>query len=259
MSTHTVLVPGARCLSCQQPLVGQYCATCGQPASTRVRITLADLLHDIPHSIWHVDHGVFYTLRELVLRPGQTLRRYLAGERIRFFRPLALLLLLTGLASFLMLIFHIDQVMAEPLSTGSNAAQREAMKSVAEINRLILKYTSWFTLSMLPVYALVSWALLRRLNLYYAEHFLANAVVLLQMTLLPVYKLTAGGPYLGIVGLCESAILPIYQVWAFSQLATPVHSLWGGRARAVGIAILGAILSSAFIYGLAWLVLKLQH
>ena len=65
-----------------------------QPADTH-RITLKHLLlHDLPHSIWHVDKGIAYTFWQMLTRPGLTIRGYLAGQRTRQFRPVSYLLLL---------------------------------------------------------------------------------------------------------------------------------------------------------------------
>ena len=178
MSTAVSPPAGTLCLGCHRALAGPYCAQCGQPASTRARITLTDLLHDIPHSIWHVDHGVLYTLRELLARPGATLRRYLAGERTRFFRPLALLLLLSGLTSFLIFALNVDLLSLAPPATDDSAQARELARRSLAINRLVFKYFGWFTIAMLPVYAGLSWRLFSRLRLHFAEHLLVNAFLL---------------------------------------------------------------------------------
>jgi hypothetical protein len=84
------------CLNCDTQLTDRFCAHCGQSATTH-RLTMGHLLHEIPHSIWHVDKGIFYTLRELLLRPGPSMLGYLRGQRARQFAPLSLLLLVTGI------------------------------------------------------------------------------------------------------------------------------------------------------------------
>ena len=263
MSTSALPQPDVRCLSCQQPLVGRYCAECGQSAGLKARITINDLVHDIPHSIWHVDHGVLYTLRELLLRPGDTLRRYLAGERSRFFRPLTLLLLLGGLATFLMAAFHLDYL-PQKSNAGATASEREMAQGMAEVSAFIYKYFSWFTIAMLPVYAWLSWMLLRRLRLHYAEHLLVNAfllsaALLVQIGLLPLFKLIPSHSQLfKILTFTEQAVLPLYQAWALNQLARPAYVGGGRVARAVLIAFLGLILSGIFVFGLAWGIIQLR-
>jgi hypothetical protein len=97
----------AACLNCEAALTGPYCAQCGQDAHTQ-RFSWGYLLHEIPHSVWHVDKGLPYTIWEMLVRPGATMRRYLAGQRVRLFRPLALVLLVAGIASFLILALHVQ-------------------------------------------------------------------------------------------------------------------------------------------------------
>ncbi|HEX8329713.1 MAG TPA: DUF3667 domain-containing protein [Hymenobacter sp.] len=163
--------PDAACLNCSAVLTGPFCAQCGQSANTH-RFTFAHLLHEVPHSIWHVDRGLPYTIKEMLVRPGHTMRRYLAGQRVELFRPVALLLLLGGIASFLFLAMHLQ--LAEPARPAATEHEREAFAA----NQLVFKYFSWFTVGMLPVLAFLSWALLRRLRYNFVEHLLANALVM---------------------------------------------------------------------------------
>lgn len=88
----------ATCLNCEAALTDKLCGRCGQPAATH-RLTMRHLLHNIPHFIWRVDKGLFYTLRELLQRPGPMLPGYLRGQRARHFQPLSLLLV-TGIYGF---------------------------------------------------------------------------------------------------------------------------------------------------------------
>ena len=86
----------AACLNCGHEVPDRFCGRCGQDAHHTHRLTMAHMLHDIPHSVWHVDKGILYSLRTIVTRPGATIRAYLAGQRIDHFRPLSLLLVVTG-------------------------------------------------------------------------------------------------------------------------------------------------------------------
>ena len=71
------------CLDCGAALTDRFCAHCGQPANTH-RITLKHLLlHDLPHSIWHLDKGIAYTFWQMLTRSGLTIRGYLAGQHTR--------------------------------------------------------------------------------------------------------------------------------------------------------------------------------
>src|SRR5689334_14101059 len=81
-----------QCLNCQAQVDEQYCPVCGQKATTR-RISLPQLLRDLPHAIFHVDKGVLYNFTQLFRRPGSAILDYLSGKRIAFFHPASYLVL----------------------------------------------------------------------------------------------------------------------------------------------------------------------
>jgi hypothetical protein len=66
-----------------------YCSNCGQPLIIK-RISLAHLLHEVTHTVWHLEKGFLYTLKELAIHPGTMQRRYLSGLRLRYQKPFSL-------------------------------------------------------------------------------------------------------------------------------------------------------------------------
>lgn len=79
-----------RCLNCGHFLTGPYCDRCGQTA--HVHRSIGAFGHDILHSVLHFEGKAWRTLPMLFTRPGELTRRYINGERARFFSPLALFL-----------------------------------------------------------------------------------------------------------------------------------------------------------------------
>lgn len=80
----------ARCLNCGHFLTGPYCDRCGQNA--HVHRSVGGFGHDFLHSVLHFEGKMWRTLPMLFWRPGELTRRYVNGERARFFSPLALFL-----------------------------------------------------------------------------------------------------------------------------------------------------------------------
>ncbi|GAA3924521.1 DUF3667 domain-containing protein [Hymenobacter algoricola] len=245
------------CLNCEASLTGAFCAQCGQSAATH-RFTLAHLLHEIPHSIWHVDRGLPYTLKEMLVRPGHTIRRYLAGQRVDLFRPVALVLLLAGAASFLLLLLHIEQL--EPNRAAVTAAGQEAIAA----NHLVFKYFAWFTIAMLPLYSLLSWVLLRRLRYNFVEHLMANALVIggvlaVQILFLPLLAWARHSPWLKTLYLIDTFLLPVYQMWAFTLLALGAYRLAGSLWRGFIIAFIGLLGNSLLLNLLSLWLVRLTH
>ena len=78
------------CLNCGTALIGDYCHACGQ--AEHVHRTLASIVHDLLHGVFHFEGKIWRTMPMLALHPGDLTRRYIAGERARFVSPLALYL-----------------------------------------------------------------------------------------------------------------------------------------------------------------------
>ena len=78
------------CLNCRTPLVGPYCAACGQKA--HVHRSVRGFMQDFVQGLFNFEGKFWHTLPMLVWRPGEMTRRYIAGERARFISPVALYL-----------------------------------------------------------------------------------------------------------------------------------------------------------------------
>jgi hypothetical protein len=92
------------CKNCGQSVDGNFCTSCGQ--STKVnRINLPNFLSLLSNDVFQINKGLFYTLKELSVRPGHSIRDYLLGKRKKYFPPIAytilMLLPVYSLASYL--------------------------------------------------------------------------------------------------------------------------------------------------------------
>jgi hypothetical protein len=92
---------GAKCLNCNAEIEGNFCHVCGQKTSTR-RFSLKQVvLHDFVQGIFLLDKGFPYTIKELITRPGHSIRDYIQGKRIRHFNYFSLLIILLSANIFL--------------------------------------------------------------------------------------------------------------------------------------------------------------
>ena len=51
-----------------------------------------------------MDRGVLYTLKELMLRPGQLIRDYIEGRRAHHVKPLLLVMMVTALVTLVVIL-----------------------------------------------------------------------------------------------------------------------------------------------------------
>lgn len=110
--------PPGKCANCGAPLVGPYCAMCGQEPDMHRR-TVASLAHDLFEDIASFDSRILRTAKALLLQPGELplafhegrTRRYVPALRLYFFVSLVFFLVLGGFNIAIMQL----QVVATPL------------------------------------------------------------------------------------------------------------------------------------------------
>ena len=75
------------CANCAEPLAGEFCSRCGQPAIDYHR-PLSDLFSDVVGDILNLDTRLIRTLRPLMFTPGAVVKDYIAGRRASHVPPL---------------------------------------------------------------------------------------------------------------------------------------------------------------------------
>lgn len=71
------------CKNCNHLFEENFCSECGQPAKEH-RINATYFLHDIPHSVLHVDKGFPFAFWQLIKRPAKAMEDYLEGKRVNY-------------------------------------------------------------------------------------------------------------------------------------------------------------------------------
>ena len=100
------------CKNCNAEVNLNYCASCGHPVKLK-RISGHYIIHEIEH-VLHFERGILYTIRELLLRPGASIRNFINEDRGRLVKPI-IFIILTSLAYTLAdHYFHIEEKYAKP-------------------------------------------------------------------------------------------------------------------------------------------------
>jgi hypothetical protein len=92
-----------KCKNCHAPLVGPYCAICGQEQDSHRR-TVRGLVHDFVKDLVNFDSRILRTARALLFQPGELACAYREG-RTRPYVPPVRLYLFVSLIFFLILAF----------------------------------------------------------------------------------------------------------------------------------------------------------
>ncbi len=73
------------CKKCESKLHGNYCSNCGQPQSIE-RINSHYITSEIG-SVLNLQKGLFFTIKELAIRPGKNIRTFISEDRTRLVKP----------------------------------------------------------------------------------------------------------------------------------------------------------------------------
>ena len=94
------------CKNCDTNVNENYCPNCGQSANLK-RIDGHYIQHEIEH-VLHFEKGILYTIRELLVRPGENVRHFVAEDRSRLVKPIIFVIVTSLIYSLVIHFFHIE-------------------------------------------------------------------------------------------------------------------------------------------------------
>lgn len=95
------------CKNCNADITSNFCPDCGQPTKLK-RIDGHYIVHEIEH-VLHFERGILYTIRELLTKPGENIRKYLSENRSRLVKPIIFIILTSLIYTLISHFFHIDE------------------------------------------------------------------------------------------------------------------------------------------------------
>ena len=108
------------CLNCGTEFEGNFCPECGQNAETG-RFTMRFIFENLIAAFTSKDGGVWFTIKNLFIRPGLMIVEILNGKRRKYFSP------------FPMLFFALTVYILLASVTGSRDEYRQAEQSYSNI------------------------------------------------------------------------------------------------------------------------------
>lgn len=94
------------CKKCNCEFQSNYCPNCGHPSKVE-RINGRYLLSEIT-SVLNFQKGIFYTIKELLIRPGGNIRVFIYEDRNRLVKPIMFILITSLIYTILVGIFHFE-------------------------------------------------------------------------------------------------------------------------------------------------------
>ena len=244
------------CKNCGWETQGNYCSNCGQSTQTK-RLDNRHLFHDIPLSVFNFEKGILFTIKSIIFHPVSTIKEYLEGKRVKYYKPLSLLMLLTTIVFFINSFFNPTQRILK--SAGITIEKRDM-----EATHFLQNHPNLFMLFILPFMAYGFYLAFKKYKNNFAEHF--YIVVFIQI----FYLLIASIPNLIILNNVNLEGFAIYQIISFlfypifyfafyykqepNKLKLLLRSIWG--MILVFIVIVGVFLIIGLIVAIALFLFK---
>ena len=203
------------CRNCGTTITGKFCHNCGQSAGT-TRINRHYIVHELQHSVLHVDKGIFFTIKELIMRPGEMLSGYLSGKRVSHFKPVAFLVILATLYGFICHFFKVYPEGSFSFTESGNSAVDEQSLFIYE---WVYGHYSFVMLAFTPFYALGAYLLFRKYGYNYMEFFviscyIAGMQILMLIATYPIYYFTLSSWVVIFIFVLNY----LYHIWVFIHL-----------------------------------------
>jgi hypothetical protein len=247
------------CQNCGHSFEGPFCNMCSQKADTH-RFTLKHLVHEIPHSVFHVEKGFFYTMRELTKNPGQTIRNFIGGKRVRYFPPLTYFLLLVGFSFFLSGVLHIYD---KTFATSSLATKTNPLGNFFNEEN-ITTWSKYFFYILIPLTSFVIYLIYKRSKTYnYTEHTVANLYIYGHRTIVSIlltFLYVLINP--GTAALISTIFDTLIAAWMYGELYEPQQKKLNRFLIGLGIYIISivvamlALLTFIFLVTIVFVLIK---
>lgn len=79
-----------KCKRCGATLTGSFCAQCGTPR-TLPKIDASYIISEVV-SVLNFNKGIFYTIKQLLIRPGESVHKFIHNDRKRLVKPIIFLI-----------------------------------------------------------------------------------------------------------------------------------------------------------------------
>lgn len=99
------------CKNCNAEVNFNYCPDCGKPSNLK-RIDRHYIMHEIEH-VLHLERGILYSVRELLISPGRSVRHFITEDRSRLVKPVIFIIITSLVYSLLNHFFHIEDEYVE--------------------------------------------------------------------------------------------------------------------------------------------------
>ncbi len=94
------------CSNCNYPINGKYCSNCGRP----IQLTRIDRKYIIKEigGVLSFKKGILFTIKELLIRPGQNIKAFILEDRHRLVKPVIFVIFCSFIYTILQQLLHFE-------------------------------------------------------------------------------------------------------------------------------------------------------
>ena len=224
----------ASCINCQTETTTTHCPNCGQRMGVK-RVTFKGIIQDFLSKWIGFDNQFGRTVLDMAINPGRVTDSYLKGNRTKYIGPLGFLVVMTALLiiSFDVLGLEVQdfikttQKEVQPFFQNDDISpkQLEAQQKVqTAVNEFTAKYFRFFSVVIIPFWAIVLGLFYRKEKLNYMETlvvtvYLSCEALWMNIIVLVIFKFTGS-----LYSIHALAISTIYYSYGLKKIF-PNHNV----------------------------------
>lgn len=207
------------CKNCGHTFEGNFCSNCGQDSEVD-KINAKYLFKEISHSILELDKGFFYTVKELFIRPGRSIRDYFQGKRKNHYKPISFVILTATIYLLSTLITGEKTFLGDFLYGAISGLNDKEFKTLSNTFRWGANNYTFITLILMPFFSFASFISFRKAGYNYFEHLIINCyikgaqIILYSVFCFIIYWINNESYVLPIIALALSIV---YLFWFYIQ------------------------------------------
>ncbi|OAQ39117.1 hypothetical protein A5893_10630 [Pedobacter psychrophilus] len=198
------------CTNCNEVITGNFCVDCGYPVKLH-KIDKHYIAHEISHAL-HFEKGFFYSAKELLIRPGESIKEFIYQNRNKHMKPAGFLLLSSLFYTLIAHVFHVDEIYNQMIKVSAKTGSINAIMSWV--------YSHWgYTNLFVGVFTALCLKLLFRKYDYNFFELVIMLCFIMGEGMLLIAAITLFFPLLGTSAylIISSIISYGYIIWAIPQ------------------------------------------
>ena len=231
------------CKNCGLLIEVNFCSNCGQKTNTK-RLDWNYIFDEAKYTFLHLNNGLLYTCKQLLIRPGDMVREFIEGKRVKHYKPLLLVFVLAGISTFLA-YFNGDLTVLSKL----NNENANVIFDATQYTNMLTKYYTLVQIISVPLIAFCTWLAFRKWGYNYIENIIINCFATAQLLIIgiittPIKMIFVNSSLLILVTTILSLIAYCFNIWLFLNLY---------RGKDLGLIILRLLLV-LFYFGVIFLM-----